>query len=634
MNRPGYPNKNDLYLFNIGEAQQAYLTFGCHYIPEISMHRFCVWAPNARSVSVVGDFNGWNVQANPMERWKGGTWVAFVEDLKQGDNYKYCIWGYDGSTVLKSDPFAFHAEVRPNNASKVWDIGGYQWQDDDYLKKREKKNTLKSPVSIYEVHLGSWRKKEGYQFASIREVADELAEYVSDMGYTHVELMPICEYPYDASWGYQVTGYFAPTSRYGTPQDYMYFVDTLHQHGIGVIMDWVPSHFPKDANGLARFDGTCLYEHENPLQGEHPQWGTLLYNYGRAEVQSFLVSSAVFWMDLYHMDGIRVDAVSSMLYLDYGRENGQYIRNVFGGNYNLDAIHFLRKLNATVLIRFPGAVTIAEESSSFPLITKPPYDDGLGFTYKWNMGYMNDTLRYFSLDPLFRKDNQNLITFSMMYAYSENFILAYSHDEVVHGKKSMIDKMPGDYWQKFATLRALYGYMFAHPGKKLLFMGDDFGQFIEWDENKQLDWFLLEYESHSKLKDYVQKLNKYYRRNRSLYEVDDSWEGFTWLDVQNNAMSTVSFMRSSKERQGKTRRTVCVFNFTPVVRYDYVIGMPFKGTLKEVLNSDSEAFGGSGVGNPKAIQVEESPGPEDMPYCAKVTLPPLAAVYFDFKEEK
>lgn len=631
--KKGYPYKDDLYLFNVGEAQRAYNTFGCHYIEEINMHRFCVWAPNAKSVSVVGDFNGWNAQANPLER-DDTIWMGFVDGLKDGDNYKYSIWGYDGSTVLKSDPFAVHCEVRPHNASKVWELPDYNWNDLAYMNKREKSKPYVGPMSIYELHLGSWRVKEGYEFASMREVADELCDYVSEMGYTHVELMPISEYPFDGSWGYQVTGYYAVTSRYGTPDDFMYFVDKLHRAGIGVILDWVPAHFPKDGHGLAYFDGTCLFEHQNPLLGEHPQWGTLVFNYGRPEVQSFLVSNAVYWLDKFHIDGLRLDAVSSMLYLDYGRENGNYIRNAFGGNYNLDAINFIRKLNATINGLFPGVMTIAEESTSFSQVTKPAREDGLGFTYKWNMGFMNDTLKYFSMDPLYRKDNHNLITFSMMYAYSENFILAYSHDEVVHGKRSMLDKMPGDYWQKFATLRALYGFMFAHPGKKLMFMGHEFGQFIEWSEYKQLDWFLLEYESHSKLKLYVEKLNKYYKRNRAFYDIEDSFEGFSWLDVQNSAYSCVTFMRTSLKKSGKTRHTVCAYNFTPVVRYDYVIGMPCGGELKEVLNSDSVEFGGSGVSNPDRIYVEDVPGPESHPCSAKITLPPLAAVYFEFLSEE
>ena len=629
----GFPYVDDIYLFNTGNARRAYEVFGCHYLEDLKKHRFCVWAPNARSVSVVGDFNGWNPQADPMEN-DNGVWTAFIDDLKDGDNYKYSIWGYDGSTVLKADPFGVHCEVRPHTASKVWALDGFTWTDEKFLKNRRTKKHFNVPMSIYEVHLGSWRKKEGYDFANMREVADELAEYVVDMGYTHVELLPIMEHPLDMSWGYQVTGYYAVTSRYGTPQDFMYFVNKMHENGIGVILDWVPAHFPKDEQGLRRFDGTCLYEHENPLQGEHPQWGTLIFNYGRPEVQSFLISNVYFWADKFHVDGFRMDAVSSMLYLDFGREDGQYVRNAFGGNYNLDAINFIKKLNSSLLSDYPGLITIAEESSSFPLVTSPPYDDGLGFSYKWNMGFMHDTLEYFSMDPIYRKDHHNLVTFAMMYAFSENYILPYSHDEVVHGKKSMIDKMAGDYWQKFANLRALYGFMYAHPGKKLMFMGDEFGHFIEWNEANQLDWFLLDYDSHATLRRYVQKLNKYYRRNRSLYEIENSWDGFQWLDVQNNNFSCLAFMRSSSERQGKKRRTVCVFNFTPVVRRDYVIGLPEAGTLKEVLNSDAAEFGGSGVLNGNVIETEKKQVVGDLPYSASITLPPLAAVYFEYKEKK
>lgn len=630
------PYRDDLYLFNTGNAQRAYLTFGCHWIESVGQHRFCVWAPNARSVSVVGDFNGWNAQENPLQpdlELGTGVWTGFVPGLKDGDNYKYSIWGADGSTVMKADPFAFHAEVRPCTASKVWSFDGYEWMDDDYLTRRARKDALKSPMSIYEMHIGSWRKKEGYHFVSLRDIAHELADYVKQMGYTHIELMPMAEYPLDASWGYQVTGYYALTSRYGTPQDFMYFVDVMHANGIGVLLDWVPAHFPKDEHGLARFDGTCLFEHALPLQGEHPQWGTLIFNYGRHEVRSFLISNAVFWLDVYHIDGLRIDAVSSMLYLDYGRKDGNYVRNAFGGNYNLEAIDFLKQLNHTVLTLFPGAITVAEESTAFPMVTKPPHAGGLGFSFKWNMGYMNDTLRYFSTDPLFRKECHNLVTFSMMYAYTENFILAYSHDEVVHGKRSMLDKIFGDYWQKFATLRALFGLQFAHPGKKLMFMGSEFGQFSEWDEKKQLDWFLLEYESHAGLQAYVRKLNSYYKRNRSFYDLEDSWEGFTWLSVNDASASVLAFLRKSAVARGKRRQTVCVFNFTPVVRYDYTIGMPARGVLTEALNSDDLRFGGSGVNNPLSVCVTEEPA-HDLPFSARVTLPPLAAVYFNFIEEE
>ena len=633
MNDRHYPYRDEIYLFNTGEAQRAYNTLGCHYIEELDMHRFCVWAPNAAAVSVVGDFNGWNAQANPMEQMEGGVWTAFVKGLKNGDIYKYSVWGCDGVSRLKADPFAFHAEVRPATASKIWDISDYVWQDETYMRRRKSRNIFTSPVNIYELHIGSWRTKEGYQFVDIAEIAEELAEYAEDMGFTHIELLPVTEYPFDDSWGYQVTGYFAFTSRYGTPQQFMKFVDVMHNHGIGVIIDWVPAHFPKDAHGLAYFDGTGLYEHVSPLRAEHPHWGTLTFNYGRPEVQSFLVSSAVFFMDKYHVDGIRVDAVSSMLYLDFGRENGEHALNQYGGNIDLDAVEFLRKLNATLLTLFPGAMTIAEESPAYPLVTKPPEIGGLGFTFKWDMGYMHDTLEYFSMDPIYRKDNHDKITFSMMYAYSENYILPYSHDEVVHGKGSIIDKMAGDYWQKFATLRALYGFMYAHPGKKMMFMGDEFAQFIEWSEKKQLDWFLLEYDSHFNMQSYVRRLGRYYKRNRALYEVDDKWDGFTWLDVDNRNWSTLAFMRNSAERAGKVRRLVAVFNFTPVVRYNYVIGMPMAGTLKEIINSDDLQFGGSGVrgiSDGRSTHTFHEQGPMNLPFSASVTLPPLAAVYYEF----
>ncbi|BDF58641.1 1,4-alpha-glucan branching enzyme GlgB [Christensenellaceae bacterium] len=618
-----YLPEHDIYLFNIGEAQKAYGFFGCHYIEELKMHRFCVWAPNARALSVVGDFNEWNIEATPMELWKNGVWIAFVPGLKDGENYKYAVFGYDGSRVLKGDPFAFHCEVRPQTASKVWDLGGYEWHDSEYMRKRIKKNPLRDAISIYELHIGSWRTKEGYRFPSFREIADELADYVCDMGYTHVEIMPVAEYPYDGSWGYQITAFYAVTSRYGTPQDFMYFVDKLHARGIGVIMDWVPGHFPKDEHGLAKFDGTHLYEHENVLQREHPQWGTLIFNYGRPEVVSFLVSNAMFFMDQYHIDGLRVDAVTSMLYLNYARD-GYFIPNEEGGNIDLHAVEFLKKVNSVVLTNYAGTMTIAEESTAYPMITKPPYDGGLGFTFKWNMGFMHDTLAYMKMDHYFRQFEHNKMSFSMYYAFSENYILAYSHDEVVHGKKSMIDKMFGDYWQKFAALRALYAFMFAHPGKKLMFMGDEFAQFIEWDYKKQLDWFLLDYDSHAGMQQYVKKLNKIYQKKNALYEIDDSWDGFTWLNVDDNEKSVYAFMRNAGDRH-----VVCIVNFTPVVRENYWVALPQYGQLKLLLNSDDKAYGGSGVTVPKKCSArrERINGFE---YSAAVTLPPLGALYYEF----
>lgn len=620
--------KDDLYLFNTGNAQRAYYTFGCHKIKD-GVYSFCLWAPNAKSISVVGDFNLWNQKSNSMLSYNG-FWYTEISGLKDGDNYKYAIEDLSGNVTLKADPFAFHSEVRPNTASKVWDIDGYSWSDGSYLKKRVNKRHHSSPISIYEMHIGSWRTKPGYEFANIYELADDIAKYVKDMGYTHIELLPIEEHPLDGSWGYQVTGYYSVTSRYGSPQDYMHFIDVMHNNGIGVIIDWVPAHFPKDSHGLIRFDGTCLYEHSNPLIGEQPQWGTMVFDYSKPEVVSFLISNAVFWMDIYHVDGIRVDAVSSMLYLDFCREEGKSAKNVFGGTYNLEAINFLKKLNKTAHLLYKGCLMIAEESSAFPMVTGSVEKGGLGFDYKWNMGYMNDTLKYFSMDSIYRKYHHNLITFPMMYAQSEHYILPYSHDECVHGKKSMVDKMSGDYWQKFANLRTLYGFMYAHPGKKLMFMGDEFAHFAEWDEKHELDWFLLDYDSHNRMKLYVKELNRYYRKNRSFYEFEESWDGFTWLNADDNENSIAAFMRISKSRGRKKRRTVCVFNFTPVVRYNYILGLPQKGMLKEALNSDELRFGGSGVST-GTVETDAN-SINGFKYSVSIILPPLAAVYYDFTE--
>ncbi len=623
-----YINKDEIFLFNTGEAQQAYATFGCHYIAELGMHRFAVWAPNAQKVSVVGDFNGWDGSKNRMRKLDTGVFAQFIPGLKDGDCYKYQIKGYDGQAEMKSDPFAFHAEVRPRTASKVWSLGGYHWRDGEFLNRRPNQNVLKKPMAVYEMHIGSWRKREDYLFANLREVADELSDYLVDMGFTHVEIMPITEYPLDDSWGYQVTGFYAVTSRYGTPQDLMYFVDTMHAKGIGVIMDWVPAHFPRDGHGLARFDGTCLYEHENPMQGHHPQWGTLIFNYGRPEVVSFLISSAMFFFDVYHIDGIRVDAVSSMLYLDYARNAGDFVPNEDGGNIDKSAVAFLQKLNSVILTRHPGTITVAEESTAYPMITKPPYDGGLGFLFKWNMGFMHDTLKYMSMDPLFRKHYHDKMTFSMCYAFSENYILPYSHDEVVHGKKSLLDKMYGSYDDKFASLRTLLGFMYAHPGKKLLFMGSEFGQFIEWDNNKPLDWFLLEYDKHQRLKQYVKALNTFYTGCPAFYEIDDSWEGFTWLNADNAMQSSLCFMRRAA---GGRQARVCAFNFTPVPVRQFVIGLPGSGMLKEVFSSDDSLFGGGGFHN-NLINTAKLDF-AGQPYRASIDLPPLAAVYFDYSEE-
>lgn len=625
--------QDDVFLFNTGEAQRAYLMMGCHKVEETGEYRFCVWAPNAKGVSVVGEFNDWDPDKNPMEPHEGGLFVAYVKEAKHGDMYKYLIHGYDGQDYYKADPFAFYSELRPGTASRVYDLADYDWTDEKFLKKRARTNLQKRPVSIYEMHLGSWRQHEDGSFFTYRETADELVPYLKKMGFTHVEVMPLTEHPFDGSWGYQVTGYYSITSRYGTPEDFMYMVDKLHEAGIGVILDWVPAHFPRDAHGLRRFDGTALFEHENPMQGEMPQWGTMLFNYGRPEVQSFLVSSAMFFMDVYHIDGMRIDAVSSMLYLNFCKEDGQYVPNKYGGTENLEAIAFLKKLNSVLLTNYPGIMMIAEESSAYPLVTKPPYDGGLGFTFKWDMGFMNDSLKYMETDHLFRKYKHNNLTFSMQYAFSENYILPFSHDEVVHGKHSMVDKMFGDYWQKFASLRAFYGYIFAHPGKKHLFMGDEFAQFIEWNFAKELDWFLLDYDSHRTMQTYMKKLNAFYQKHRAFYDIEDSWEGFDWITVDDKDNSVIAFMRISTPWRGKVQKIVSVTNFTPVVHYDYKIAMPTTGVLREILNSDDPSFGGSGVKNLPEIEVTADPfhGREA---SAAITLPPLATVYFMFDEDQ
>ncbi len=613
--------------FHNGSGTDVWKLLGCHEV-EPGVHEFAVWAPNARRVSLVGDFNDWDTNRDPMDRLPDGTWAIRKAGLEHSALYKYWVLGADGKEVLKTDPFASHCETGPATASRVWSLDGYEWKDGAYLKQRAKKNIFRSPMSIYELHLGSWKRAEegkGAYVLNYRTIADELAAYCSDMGYTHVEMMPITEYPFEGSWGYQVSGYFAPTSRYGTPQDFMYLVDTLHRAGIGVIIDWVPAHFPRDAHGLARFDGTLLYECKEERMASHPEWGTLIFDYAMPEVQSFLVSSAVMFFDVYHIDGIRVDAVSSMLYLNYGRKDGEWTPNREGGNINLGAVDFLRKLNSAILSRFPGCMTIAEESSAYPSVTKPPYDGGLGFSFKWDMGYMHDTLDYFACDPYFRRFEHNKLTFSMMYAFSENFILAYSHDEVVHGKKSMVDKMFGNYEEKFATLRALYGYQFAHPGKKLTFMGSEFAQFIEWNFKQGLDWLLLLYPPHKAMQNYTKALNKFYTAHRALWDIEDSWDGFQWLNVNDADRSSIAFMRTSRNHH----RVACVCNFTPVYYDDFVIGLPKAGVLHQMLNSDDPEFGGSGAETDLVIKSEKEPF-NDLPYRAHVKLPPLSCVYYTF----
>lgn len=618
--------RDDIYLFNTGAACKAWLSFGCRYIPALKMHRFMVWAPNARCVTLVGDFNGWDRESLPMEKLEGGVWAIFVDNAHEGQMYKFCVHGCDGRTVLKSDPFAAFSQHGADTASIICCESHHRWGDGAFMRRRAKRDFMTEPMSVYEVHMGSWKDlPDGINY---RSVGDALADYCADMGYTHVELMPVTEYPYDGSWGYQVTGYYAPTSRYGSPDDFKYMVDRLHRAGVGLIMDWVPAHFPRDEYGLARFDGSNLYECKEQRMAEHPEWGTLIFDYASSQVQSFLVSSACKFFEEYHIDGIRVDAVSSMLYLDYGRQ-GNFTPNREGGNINLDAVDFLRKLNSTVLVNYPGALTVAEESTAFPLISAPPEQGGLGFCMKWDMGFMHDTLDYMELDPYFRSFNHNRLTFSMMYAFSENYVLAYSHDEVVHGKRSMLNKMSGEYDQKFASLRALYGFQFGHPGKKLNFMGSEFGQFIEWNWKQQLDWLLLDYPRHRQLQDYCRELNRLYTKTPAMYAVDKSWDGFKWLNVDDSDRSSVAFLRTADGVSG----IVCVCNFTPVRYDDFTVALPAPGSLREVLNSDDERFGGGGVNNPKPLRAKKKPF-LDMQYSAQITLPPMSAVFFKFTPTK
>ena len=576
-----------IYLFNEGNNTQAYKLFSPH--KEGREWIFRVWAPNASCVSLVGDFNGWNCDRDIATLIADGIWEMRSRECKEFDAYKFCITASNGVKVLKADPYAIHAETAPQNASKVYSLPNYKWKDKDWLERRAKSDTYSSPMNIYEVHLGSFKKFDDGNYFDYRKLAKELVPYVKNMGYTHIEIMPIMEHPYDGSWGYQVTGYFSATSRYGKPEDLMFFVDKCHREGIGVILDWVPAHFPKDIHGLFRFDGTRLYEVDDDMMCEHREWGTRIFDYGRNQVRSFLISSANFWLKEYHFDGIRVDAVASMLYLDYGRANGDYKPNEFGGNYNLKAIDFLKQLNKSVLTENKGAIMIAEESTAFPMVTKPTEVGGLGFNYKWNMGWMNDMLSYVSLNPFYRKDNHNKVTFSITYAYSENYILPLSHDEVVHGKCSLINKMPMDYNDKFEELKAFYGYMIGHPGKKLLFMGGEFGQFIEWDYKKGLDWLLLGYDKHKRLQSFVKDLNKYYLKHKEMYELDSSYDGFKWCVVDDNTQNIVSFVRYSSDGDF----TLVIVNFSPVTRTKYEMGVPKNGKYKVLLDSASVKYGGS-----------------------------------------
>ncbi|HOJ12285.1 MAG TPA: 1,4-alpha-glucan branching protein GlgB [Clostridiales bacterium] len=615
----------DLYLFNGGNHHKIYEKLGAHTctINEVKGTLFAVWAPCAKRVSVVGNFNQWDGRRHQMRsRGPSGVWEIFIPEIDKGEIYKYEIKTASNELYLKSDPYAFCSELRPGTASIVYDLSNYCWNDSQWMKQRDSGNFFDKPVSIYEVHLGSWARvtEEEERFLTYTELADKLVNYVKEMGYTHIELLPIAEHPFDGSWGYQITGYYSLTSRYGKPEDFMYFIDRCHQEGIGVIVDWVPAHFPKDGHGLARFDGSALYEHYDQKQGEHPDWGTHIFNYGRHEVRNFLVSNALFWFEKYHIDGLRVDAVASMLYLDYGKKDGEWIPNKWGGKENVAAIEFLRQLNTTVFTYYPGVMMIAEESTSWSLVSKPPYVGGLGFSFKWNMGWMNDYLRYISMDPIYRKYNHNNLTFSIMYAFSENFILVLSHDEVVHGKCSMINKMPGDYNQKFAGLRASYGYMYGHPGKKLLFMGGEFGQFIEWDYKRSLDWHLLDYDMHKKLQRYVKDLNALYKREKAFYEVDFNYKGFEWIDCNDSDYSVISFIRKSND-EGDI--LIFVFNFTPVAHSDYRIGVPFSAFYKEIFNSDSEIYGGSNMGNLGGVKADEIVF-HNKPYSISLQIPPLS----------
>lgn len=585
-----------LYLFRQGTNYEAQRFLGSHLTTRAGASGavFRVWAPNAKAVSLVGEWNSWVPGATPMINVdESGVWECFVEGVQEYDLYKYCVTTPADELLFKADPYAMHTETRPSNSSKVYNTDAYVWKDDAWERKKRAEAPFAKPMNIYEVHAGSWRTYPNGNPFTYLDMARELVPYLVEMGYTHVELMPLTEYPFDGSWGYQVTGYFAPTSRYGAPHDFKEFINACHKAGIGVIMDWVPAHFPKDQFGLYRFDGTNCYEDQNPLRAEHKEWGTMVFDYARPEVQCFLISSALFWIEEYHIDGLRVDAVASMLYLDYNRRDGEWQPNKYGDNKNLEAIEFLQTLNTAVFARHPNTLMIAEESTAFPLVSHPVADGGLGFNFKWNMGWMNDVLSYMSTDPLFRAGNHQKLTFSFFYAFSENFVLPLSHDEVVHGKCSLINKMPGDYEQKFANLRTFYGYMMAHPGKKLLFMGQEFAQFTEWTEEHQLDWMLLEYERHAQMREYVRRLNATYLAQPALWEDDFSWNGFQWIVPDDNTQNVIAFLR--RDRKGNEVITVC--NFAPVERPEYRIGVPCKGSYKELINSDAKEFGGSGIVN-------------------------------------
>jgi len=627
--------EEDLYLFGKGDHHKIYEKLGAHSatVEDVDGVHFAVWAPNARNVSVVGDFNGWHGGHHQMRVLGGsGIWELFIPNIGEGEKYKFEIKDRHGNMMLKSDPYGFYHEIRPHTASIVFNIDRYQWNDTEWMENRRHTDPLNQPMSVYEVHLGSWKKvwDEDNRYLTYHELADQLVEYVKEMGYTHIELLPVAEHPFDGSWGYQVTGYYAPTSRFGTPEDFQYFVDHCHQNGIGVIVDWVPAHFPKDAHALARFDGTGLYEHSDPRKGEHRDWDTYIFNYGRNEVRNFLIANALFWFDKYHIDGIRVDAVASMLYLDYSRQADDWIPNEFGGRENLQAIELLKRTNELIFGYFPGALSIAEESTAWPGVSKPTYLGGLGFNLKWNMGWMNDFLTYFSKDPIHRKYHHNMITFALLYAFTENFVLVLSHDEVVHGKRALLNKMPGDDWQKYANVRTLLSFMFGHPGKKLLFMGNEIAQWDEWTETKSLDWHLLQYEPHQQIQRLVKDLNQLYQSEPALYTKDFQQDGFDWIDFQDSENSIITFLRRS-ENPKDTLVFMC--NFTPVYRENYRVGVPFHCHYKELFNSDADIYGGSNKGNLGGIDSDEQQW-HNQPYSINMNVPPLATVIFkpEFKE--
>ncbi len=618
----------DCYLMGEGSHERTYEKMGAHLVEINGMKgvHFAVWAPNASKVYLMGDFNDWSGESHPLNSSNSGIWTLFVPGLSENTVYKYRVVSASGESFEKADPYGFAMEQRPRTASVVADLGRYQWTDDNWVNGREKQQGLDRPISIYEVHLSSWLRipdeKWGSRYLTYRELADELIPYVVKMGYTHLELMPIAEHPLDASWGYQVMGFFAPTSRFGTPEDLMYFIDRCHQNQLAVILDWVPAHFPKDGTGLNYFDGTHLYAHTDPRQGEHQDWGTMVFNYGRNEVRSFLISNALFWIDKYHFDGLRVDAVASMLYLDYSREEGEWLPNEYGGRENLEAISFLRKMNEVVHGVFPGVLTMAEESTAWPMVSRPTYTGGLGFSLKWNMGWMHDTLRYMGKDPIHRKYHQNDMTFGLLYAFNENFILPLSHDEVVHGKGSLLNKMAGDEWQKFANLRAFYGFMWAHPGKKLLFMGGEFAQWQEWNFDAGLEWGALERPKHLGMQQFVKELNQLYKNEPALYEVDFDSSGFEWIDASDTENNVLSFIRKAKTSDDSV---VIITNFTPVPWHGYRVGVPESGHYREILNSDSESYGGSGVGNNGDL-VTEDVVMHGRQQSLSLTLPPLATI--------